>query len=284
MFFLLILVVVFSLKIDWGRILTACVNRLRSIFLPKYYIGQKLYNGLILHQSVPQKLDSYKFYDSLVYEIDECSRRFGTPRNGPLLTVKKALVKDLEYDKKIYKIFSSALLTFLAAALITWMFSTYANQALRTKMSYSYILMALSWQIIGVSSFALILSRLRDRLMNRFGGLFQSFYMISLFSEVGMPIETLLSSSKVDTLYSAKLKGLDALKERLKSLVHAQQSHGLPIKEELTQLIDELWLLYGEYCQKLEKQVLLLKFIWLCVFFFSLYLASIFNIIGSFGL
>jgi hypothetical protein len=287
MYFIAILsITAFIFLLDFKR-LAPLISRLQkgvSHFSPVYLQGQTLYNEIIGIRSSEKSLSEYKFFDELIYEVLESSKRFGTPKDNAIFSIKKALMKDIQSEKKLTKLYSSSILTFLAASLITWVFSYYSSMALGRQLSFSFIIIAISWQLTGLVLFFFIYKKLNENTLRPFDRVFKSFYLLNLFIEISLPVGEILKTSKVSAIFVSKIKGIETLKERIVSLVEVREKQGANVKQDFRSLVEELWLLYDEHCHKLEKKVTILKFLWLCVFFFSVYLASIFNILGAMAL
>lgn len=286
----IITVIAFSIRSHWLqciiRHLDIIGQKLRSYFGGNYMQGNFLYNDILKFAQLGQKvkLTPYKFFDSLVMSIHKLSLEFGAPLRAPLDYLRGALLKDIRNEKELQSMAYSSYATFVAAGIITWGFYFYANSlfGLSFKQSINYFsLGVLIWQATGFFTFRIIFVKLRKKSLGEFDFIFLSIYSLSLYTKVGVPINDIVKYSRLNEFYDLKYKGLDYFKDRIITLIDMRQSFGREINDDLALLIDELWHFYGDCFSKLKKRMKVIKFIWLCIYFLSTYLISIYQVLHS---
>jgi hypothetical protein len=231
-----------------------------------------------------KELPKYKFYDELTYNIMESSNELGTPIRSPMEVLKKSLLVDLGKQKKIQEIRSSAYCSFVIASLITWLFSYYSSVVLSFKMSLWTSLSMIIWQLIGLSSYKYVITKLEKKKLKDFDHIFNKVYSFRLLSMAGVCVNELIARSRISELYDLKVANLQHHLSRFEMIIEHRIKHGSQIDSELLLFIDELWDLYDQHSIKFQKFMTILKFIWLCLFFFSTYLVGIFSILNSFNI
>ena len=231
-----------------------------------------------------EELPSYKFYDELAYNVIESSNELGTPIRSPIEVLKKSLLTDLGKQKKVQELRLSAYYSFIIATIITWLFSHYSSVVLNYKMSFVISSMMIIWQLIGVTSYKYVLTKIEAKKLKDFEHIFKKIYSFRLLSMAGVCVNELISRSRIDELYDLKIPELHHHLSRFEIIIEQKIKHGSEIDAELLMFIDELWELYDQHSLKFQKIITILKFTWLCLFFFSTYLLGVFSILNSFNI
>ena len=279
----LIVALVFStinVKID-SRL--CWMRRVKEVFSTQLSVGQELYNATLAGRHLDYE-NHYKFFNELLFEVENMAKRFGAPRKWALFSLKQGMKRDLDQERKIKSSFASALLTFSASAFVTWSFTFFTLSAMKIGLSYSFITLSITWQLIGVMVFILLFNKMKQRLLEKFYQLFRSSYKLAILSQVSISTDELISMSDVNKALGNQQTDISHLQDRILILIEQRRLQGQSIKDDLMQTIDEIWMFYAQRCEVLHKHVTILKFIVLCVFFFSTYLISIFNVLARFNI
>lgn len=246
--------------------------------------GQKLYNNLLtLAQSktIDQAKDDYKFFNSLIRLVLESSRDLGTPLLPIVAKLKKALLLDIKIEEQIKNLFQNSMLTFLFSMLITWGFLKYSGSMLGLSLALSQILFMAFWQIIGLLTFPILLKKIVNTKLKIYDQFFEKIYIFDLCHMAGISSLEILRKCKFQDLKIKKSDKLAVYLDRLSILVDAKQRFGTQISNDLELLVDELWGSYQADCEALKGFVTIIKFGWLCLFFLSTYLLSLYQIFAG---
>lgn len=266
--------------------LLSSINQVLRVLESDYTRGQRFYKEIMFlsREQGVEKLVNYKFYRKLVQTIIENSNEYGSPMRAPMEVLKKSLLADLSKQKKLQELRNSAYGNFLMAALITWLFGHYSTLTLGQNINSWVYLMIGGWQVFGILSFAEVLKRLEVKKLADFELIFSKVYSLRLLSLAGVCVNDLVRKSGIENLYDLKVPGLIHHLERLEHIIEQRIKKGEEIDDELVLFIDELWELYDIRSVSYKKIVTFLKFIWLCLFFFSSYLFIVFSILNSFNI
>ena len=229
---------------------------------------------------LPKVLPQYKFYTNLLEVLFENYRRLGIGIKKILPEVRAGLIKDLQFEKKIFDETISGLLQFMIIAVTTWSFVFLSSRLAQIPISWSIIFLMVVLQIGGVFVFFYLLNLIKKRIFLKFTRAIEELYLFSSLLDIGLPLNEILSRSGILYGSLAKYKSFEVISKRMNQLVSRLKESGLSPKQESQEIIREIWHLQEESFVKFTKIVQVLKFSILVFFFlpaYFLYLYSIFK-------
>lgn len=229
---------------------------------------------------LPEELFRYKFYTGLLEQLFDSYRRLGVPIKKILPDIRRALSRDLQFERKILNEITGALMQFLMIALTTWGFvflSSFLIEILPSKIILFFMFVL---QGAGVFLFFILMKYLKKKTFAEFKCAMTELYLFSSFMEVGMPLNDVLKCSKIlegGLIHSTQFTHFGL---RTKTLIARMKETGLSPREEVQEIIQGLWQFQDENFARFTKKVQVLKFSILACFFlpaYFLYLHAIFK-------
>lgn len=237
----------------------------------KIAIGLKIFAGI---------LPRYKFYTDLLEQIFEHNRSLGIGIKKFIPEIRMALIRDLQFEKKIFDEIISACLQFLVIAMTTWSFVILSKSLVSIPLNTKTAFMMLGLELLGILFFFYLIRHLKTKTFSPFRNATEELYLFSAFLDIGLPVNEVLLRSKILQGSLATDKSFENLSSRVKKLVVRMKETGLSPKAEVSEIIRELWHLQEVHFGKFTKMVQVLKFSVLAFFFlpaYFLYLHSIFQ-------
>lgn len=229
---------------------------------------------------LPDFLPKYKFYTELLEQLFFFNRNLGIKIKKFFPEIRKGLINDLQFEKKVLDEVMAAILQFLVIALTTWSFVFLSSLIAQISLSKSISLLMILLQIMGIVIFFFILKKIKKNMFVKFNKSIEELYLFNSFLEIGLPINEIISRSKICDGSIVSFKIFENLSDRVKKLIIRLKETGLSPRDEVQEIIGEIWHLQGEYFKKFTKIVQILKFSILIFFFlpaYFLYLYSIFK-------
>jgi hypothetical protein len=229
---------------------------------------------------LPNVLCRYKFYTELLEQLFEAHRRLGIGVKKFIPEIRKALIKDLQFEKKILDEIIGAFLQFLVIAVTTWSFVLLSSSLVTIHPNHNIFILMSLLQIMGVFVFYQLLIKLKNKTFFKFSLAIQELYLFSTLLEVGIPLNEILLKSNILQGSLGEHRLFSPLAMRVKKLLDRLKETGLSPREEVEEVISSIWQLQEENFGKFTKKVQVLKFSILAFFFlpaYFLYLYSIFK-------
>ncbi len=227
-------------------------------------------------------LPEYKFYTTLVGTILSYSRNYGVPIRLILISIKKGLLKDIQFGKKISAELFSGVFQFIVVILVTWGF-IFISCKLVPEISPDLLIINLIvfLQIVGLISYVCVYLYLKRREFNLFDSYFFELYALYSLSLVGISVTETLKIVSLERSSRVKYKKFIHVDTRLERLIIRWKETGITIKKEVLELIDEVWFLQESAFINIVPKLAFLKFCILAIFFLSSFLIYIFSIFSK---
>lgn len=229
---------------------------------------------------LPEKILRYKFYTELLEMLFESYRRLGTPVRKYLPEIRKAVTRDLQFERRILNEILGALMQFLVIAFATWGFVFLSSMLVEMKLTKSILSLMLFLQIAGVALFFHLMNVLKKRTFAAMKDSLTELYLFTTLMNTGLPLNEVLKRSRILEGALMASKALEPFAGRTKKLIERLKKTGLSPNEEAQEILDGVWQFQNENFEKFTKKVQLLKFCILAFFFlpaYFLYLTSIFQ-------
>ncbi|MBP9681885.1 MAG: hypothetical protein KBD76_10805 [Bacteriovorax sp.] len=228
----------------------------------------------------PKDLPQFKFYTELLEQLFESHRRLGIGLKKSLTEIRLALMRDVQFEKRIASEVWGAFLQFVVIALTTWGFVILSSSLVHIPPHKGHLFFMGFLQVIGAVVFYQTVVLFKDKSFKKFNLAIQEIYLFSTLLDIGVPLNDILTQSHLMQGSLLQNKHFFALGTRIKKLLERLKETGLSPQEELQEIIGSLWHLHEEHFMKFTKKVQILKFSALAFFFlpaYFLYLASIFQ-------
>lgn len=225
-------------------------------------------------------LPKYNFYTDLLEQLFESHRRLGIGIKKFIPEIRLALIRDLQFEKKILDEILSGVMQFLVIAATTWCFVFLSKSLVEITLDGATIFLMLTLQLLGAVLFFYLVGTLKTKAFTPFSKAIEELYLFSALLEVGLPLNEVLQRSAILQGSLMSHKNFEQLALRLKKLVARMRESGLSPKDEVQEIIREIWHLQEVHFLKFTKMVQGLKFSILAFFFlpaYFLYLHSIFK-------
>ncbi len=283
MLYPILIIVPFLLKDSFIDKLESSKNQIVRQFEGQVRRGERFYSQIMFIRPGADysSLTQYKFFNEIVENILNYANIYGAPTTSALNMVKKSLLADISRQRILSKCISSALSSFIVASIITWAFGYYSTSIMSIETSPLLYLGVLLWQFGGVFTYQKILKYLQMNRLKIYDPTFKCIYTIQSLSQVGLCVNDVIDKSKLINLYEIKNSKLVFHLQRLEQILEERKNQGSPILDELEIYIEQTWELFDQEARKYEKQATVLKFLWLCIFYFSTYLFMIFLLLNQ---
>lgn len=225
-------------------------------------------------------LPKYNFYTDLLEQLFESHRRLGIGIKKFIPEIRLALIRDLQFEKKILDEILSGVMQFLVIAATTWCFVFLSKSLVEITLDTATILLMLTLQLLGTVLFFYLVGTLKTKVFTPFSKAIEELYLFSALLDLGLPLNEVLQRSAILQGSLMSHKNFEQLALRLKKLVARMRESGLSPKDEVQEIIREIWHLQEVHFLKFTKMVQGLKFSILAFFFlpaYFLYLHSIFK-------
>lgn len=228
------------------------------------------------HPPLPQ----YKFYTKLVEAVLEYGRNFGAPIAPLLLDLRRGVIKDRQFEGRLAGELRGTLAQFVLVTAITWMFIILCQHMAQVHASVSAKGGVAALQLSGGIVYGLSYYSLRKKLFLHYPRYLSTLMTLQALSQVGVPLGMVLKRARPGELSSAP--PLTILHGRLEALIVDWQNLGIPVKERLNELLDEVWFSLEQRFETFLKAAALLKFACLALFFLSSYLLYLYFLFSFF--
>lgn len=280
----------------WDKLLEYCTNviyifrqnKKKWPYIGVIYCGEELVSALSECEAritlgikiIGNFLPRYKFYTSLLEQLLSMHRTQGIGIKKFIPEIRLALIRDLQFEKKILDEIISAFLQFLVITATTWSFVFLSKSLVQIPLDKTITIVMISLELIGSLIFNKLISVLKNKVFAPFSKAIEELYLFSSLLAVGMSINEVLKTSGIMQGSFAAHKNFKNFDSRFKKLILRMKETGLSPIEETQEIIREIWHLQEVYFLKFTKMVQLLKFVILAFFFlpaYFLYLYSIFK-------
>ncbi len=241
-------------------------------------------NFLSFSKSEEKGEKEYKFYTGLINEILFYKRELGGYQKRNFQVVKKALLGDLRFEKKVEKEMRGSFFQYICLGVVTWFFIGGSYQILGSKVSMRLetLLFILCFQMTGVLFYQVVCGRIKKKDFYFFnlyyGPLFRFFSLIYL----NLPIGMVLEKSGFEVFYRQEPIGWKPVMEDLRSLIDKWKNQGGEVRSELNDIVEEVYFLRDLSFEKYREKIQFLRLIFLGIFFLGPYLFYLSVLLSSF--
>ena len=188
------------------RIITVLREKKQALpFLGEIYRGEDLMVAFLDCEAkislglkiLPNYLPRYKFYTDLLEHLFEAHRKMGIGIKKFIPEIRGALVRDLQFEKKVLSEFFGGLLQFLVVSTTTWSFVFLSSSLVEIPLDKKIIVLMALLQIIGVATFYFGLRLIKQKFFTKFSRSIEELYLFTSLLEVGLPLNEILERSGI---------------------------------------------------------------------------------------
>ena len=227
------------------------------------------------------QLPRYKFYSEVVETLLSLARKMGGKYQDALFFLRQGLQADLQSEKKLKELLLGTVLQIAFMIMLTWGFIIGASFLVEVKTKMSFLLIILSWQLIGLISLPWLIKHFRKKLFEDLGKLWKILFVFKSLNKLPLSRSEILTISGAVDLEKIKQKNLQPIVEKLLLLCQKSREQGINSDDELSVLMKELRFIETWHFELFEKRLVTIKLILMAVFFLPSYLAFIFNLLGD---
>lgn len=259
------LVLIFLPDSFWQKLKVQCTRiflYFKNIFPKKRsFYGQILLNRAeqLGSNALKTKVDSiehinYKFYGKLFIQLLSLNSLFGTSVKASIQFFRKSLQKDLMFQRKLEKSQSEAFLQMIFMGLVIWGFFLIFNQLLKIRVSFSYILIVIIYQMLGLLSYLYIEKAIRLRKLKSSFDILKSLIQFFSLLETGISNQEILEKSDIVSCTYLVDKDFAYMLNDLRRKLEKWNETGSEISRYREDVIDEYWFIMEQkYAQILRS-------------------------------
>lgn len=260
----------------------------RNYYFPSSKLGQSLFNQLISFRiqnalSVKEfNFVEYKYFTNILIELVVSAKKFGTPIASILPEIKKALSKDINFERKIKSSFLSGLMQMFFVSLFGFCFAFMAMIQLGIRYSTFDFIVVGGVQFLGFITFSILFAFLKNYHFKAWEAYIKISYELRTLSFAGMPLSKIYEESNFETIPNSKK--LNPFRKRFLSIFENIKKYGELKKEEYEITVDELWLFGDFQFEEFLKHLAALKLLVIILFFMGSYLYLLYLLMQNLNL
>lgn len=244
-----------------------------------HHLEEEVFCGKI--PSLPKNV-GYKFFSPLLESILIYSKHFGIPLFNFLKEFKHHLRKDLQHEKSVFKELRDGIFQSIFLASVSFCFWWWSHYFLDIPTSYSKnFKIALFLEGMGIFAYLGFFHIFKRKLIQSFDPFFSSYYLFWGVSLIGLPVVEVLGISQIMDKRSSD-KDLGFLQRRMEGLVTSWKEKGFPVKEGVEEVICQLWDLYETRFQVFRRNLKIVNFLIMALFYLPAFFILLLDFIGIF--
>ena len=177
----------------------------------------------------------YKFYTSLVNEILFFQRELGGYPKKNFQVIKKALLGDLRFEKKVDKEMRGSFFQSLFLGVVTWLFISGSHKILGSKISIGAetLLSILCFQIMGVLLFQILCGKIKQKDFYYFDLYYDPLFRFFSLNHLDLPVGVVLEKSGLEVFDDDGPMNWKPVIKDLRNLIEKWKCHGVEIRNDL---------------------------------------------------
>lgn len=230
---------------------------------------------------LPQMLPQFKFYTSLILQLFEANRLKGVGIKKFIPEFRKAILKDIAFEKKVISEINGGILQCLLITFTTWGFVFLTKSMIEIKLDFGITVIMLLLEIFGIITFLKLTAFIKKKCFEIYGTLLSDLYLFNSLFEVGISVNDLIAQSKLikgEIVLDSKFK---MIQTRFEKLISRLKETGISPKEEVYEILNDVWSAQEEEFIRFNKTLTAIKFLILAFFYlpsYFLFLYSLFKI------
>lgn len=223
----------------------------------------------------------YKYFSALLLGVIALTREFGSSPKESLMGIKKALILDDHFERKLSDFKNRGFLQFFMMMVLTWGFIFISSRILETNLSTSMMGLIIFLEVAGLFCFSKVFSYLKSMEFRNFEDYFCSLYQINSLLMVGTPISVVVERSRIVSVIEIKDRKFHEVNDLIKNQLSKIKRDGHPSKQEIEHIIEEVWFLRNQIFENFIKKAGGYHLLVLSVFFLSGYLLYLYSLMKA---
>ena len=230
--------------------------------------------------SKPDQLElvKYKYFKDLVYELFKAKKTYGAPIDKAIGEIKKALSKDIYFEKKISSSLYGGVFQMATVTVTGFLFILMSCFQLKLPFPYYTFSIALSLNFLGIIVYGACYYYFKLRCFGALENIIKSCYLLRCFLRCQMPVVSAIN--KVDFSSFKISKEETYLKDRIDLMLQKIKKIGHLDFNDFDMQIEEIWLLFEFKFEHFQKTLNVLKLSVMTLFFLTSYLYVIYSFIN----
>ena len=224
-------------------------------------------------------LTEYKFFTELVNILLLSMREYGTNIFEFLPLIKKALVNDSRFERKIKSEFVGGILQMLIVQLSGGVLIYSFKTQLKLELSSYQYLAPFLIQIIGYISYFVTFYICKKKCFFTIERYFRSFYYARVLVSASVPMKTINERISIEDL--SEERELISFKARLEGIFREIQLSGSFDGKDFEVIIEELWFLNEYKFETFLKYLNILKLVVIVIFFLGGFLLIMLQVLST---
>ncbi|TNF28795.1 MAG: hypothetical protein EP319_08245 [Deltaproteobacteria bacterium] len=280
---ILLIVILVFIPADWLLKLSSRIYMRRNSQVSSVYQAEKLLFDLKMGKIQDQTPVQFKFYGELIQNLINLYKRNGELNLSSLDQLQTNLNSDYKFEKKRREINLSSKLQFLLTALFIWVFVLAVRYMVGEELPiWSYFIIGLL-QVTGSLFFVFGNLLITKRVFGNSDDYLKSFVWFRNLYLSNLDMGQVIRESRILEIEAQKLPNeFSDLYTRVKMLIYEWKMSGENIHRELELYDSRMGYLREEQFEKLLKNVKLVQFLTLCLFFLPSYFVLILSLFSSF--
>jgi len=277
----------------WNNTLKTWFNR----YILKAYRGKSFYGQQLLAKiseintsfkrdfGKENSLPQYKYFTSLIEQLINFSRVYGT--RGKVIgdQLRNILIADIRWEKKNHDIFSRSFAQMGVLMLAIWGFIFLSSYILKKSFLSMFELYTIFlFQIAGAFLYTIFIQKLRKNTFIVFEKLSCTTNTIMSLSLLDISFGHLLKIANLGLLTRPKNNNLRSIYDQLHRSILRWKNYGESPQSDLNYLVEELYFIQGSMQEKLMIKILGVKFLILAIFFMGSYFYFLYGLISNFDI
>jgi hypothetical protein len=229
------------------------------------------------------KFPIYKGYEDLLNFLLLTVRGHGGSVRAILDPLKKSLLQDLKWEKKLLAEYKDGIFQFVLTGIITWAFSLFASYLLEISLSFTSITMILIIQSLGIAFFHHFILLYERKYFDPLFLFSKKLIQFEALLKTKLSVQEILEESEICRIEISDLKAdLRSMAYAIARIVKRWKNYGDCVSVEVLEIIEDLSFRFEQNFGKFLDTVKFLKFITLCLFFLTPYFLMIGTVLSSF--
>ncbi len=238
-------------------------------------------SSIIKLKTGPMELPRYKFYTGIIDQMIVNAREYGCSIKQGVKTVRHAVAKDHQFERKIIKEHTGGFAQFLIITIISWSFFMSVKNIMSISISMSSLITIITLQTGGLFLYIYLSKLIKLSTFKGDAEYLNSIYILKSLIGTGLPIQSVINLSKVIDTINMTGEKFKHINTRITIMLERVQKTGTPIAEELGEIVEEVWFIHNLSFENFIKKTVILKFLIVAGFYLTSYFLFLIELFGN---
>lgn len=241
------------------------IKKANELYSQLLYLNTRLLKG-----STNFELAQYKFFTEVIGILLKSSKSYGTKIGVFLPEIKKALINDIRFEKKIRSEFYGGLFQMFLVLSFGVIFTLSLEFQLSKPLSLGDYTLAITLSCLGFFLYLLSFVLVKEFIFKGVETYLMVLYRVKVLIYAKIPLSSVQSEAEVSSLSGDK--ALAPLKQRLYLILENIKEMGRVDEADVNMLLEEMWFVADLKFEKFIKYLSGLKLFIIVFFFLSSFL------------